>query len=80
MLCNHLYLASSGLNEEQNQIYKMALNFALQEMRPQMAEWDEKVINFDFLNYLLVLVSYFISIIYILYICIQYRKFSLLKQ
>lgn len=35
--------ASSGLTEEQQQMYSLALNFSHQEMRPQMAEWDEQV-------------------------------------
>ncbi len=37
------FSASSGLTEEQQQIYKTALDFAHLEMRPHMAEWDENV-------------------------------------
>ena len=43
---NNLFLyppASSGLNEEQLQIQKMAQDFALKEMRPNMAKWDQEV-------------------------------------
>jgi len=35
---------TSGLTEEQQQIYDVASNFASQEMKPYMAEWDEKEI------------------------------------
>lgn len=31
---------SSGLTEEQQQMQKLALDFALKEMRPHMADWD----------------------------------------
>lgn len=37
------FLATSGLSEEQQQMYKLAVDFAHQEMRPNMAVWDEKV-------------------------------------
>ena len=40
------HTASSDLTEEQQQIYKLASDFANQEMKPHMAEWDEKVILF----------------------------------
>eukprot|EP00095_Tigriopus_kingsejongensis_P008743 maker-scaffold92_size382268-snap-gene-0.13 protein:Tk08743 transcript:maker-scaffold92_size382268-snap-gene-0.13-mRNA-1 annotation:"isobutyryl- mitochondrial-like" len=33
---------TSGLNDEQRQIQKMATDFAMNEMRPNMSEWDQK--------------------------------------
>jgi len=38
-----LLTVSAGLTEEQVQIQQVALDFAENEMKPHMAEWDEKV-------------------------------------
>lgn len=38
---------AAGLSEDQAQMQRVALNFAENEMKPYMAEWDEKV-NFVF--------------------------------
>jgi hypothetical protein len=35
--------AVAGLSEEQSQIQAVAVDFATRELRPNMAEWDEKV-------------------------------------
>jgi hypothetical protein len=35
--------ATLGLAEEQNQIYQLAHDFALNEMKPHMQEWDQEV-------------------------------------
>jgi hypothetical protein len=35
--------ASIGLDAEQKEIQRVARDFAINEMMPHMAEWDEKV-------------------------------------
>ena len=39
--------ATSGLEDEQKHFYQMALDFAQNEMAPNMAEWDYKVFDFN---------------------------------
>ncbi len=45
LLCKFQYLipASSGLTEDQAAVQKLATDFALNEMRPNMAKWDQEV-------------------------------------
>lgn len=38
-----LVSAAHGLTEEQTAIYELATDFAVKEMLPNMALWDEKV-------------------------------------
>ena len=43
-MCLCLSTASNGLGVEQRQIQQMALDFAANELAPNMIEWDEKVL------------------------------------
>ena len=45
---NTIFLASAGLNEEQQQIQQMAKDFASKELFPNMSKWDQQVNTINF--------------------------------
>ena len=45
---NTNFLASAGLNEEQQQIQQMAKDFASKELFPNMSKWDQQVNTISF--------------------------------
>ena len=47
-MTNIIFLASAGLNEEQQQIQQMAKDFASKELFPNMSKWDQQVNVIDF--------------------------------
>ena len=47
MVCVYHHIASHGLSEAQRELQRTAFDFAQNELRPHMREWDEEVGDTD---------------------------------